>query len=75
MTLSFHPVTLDQNYGDAEGMLVYHSDRLMAVLARLGSLHDNLAGCWFIEASFSPRMIHTPATFQSLADFEAWVGI
>lgn len=72
--LAFRPVTLDQEYGDTEGMLVFRKDRLMAVLSRLGDLHDQLAGSWYIEASFSHGLLQVGGVFGSLPEFERWIA-
>ena len=71
--LAFRPVTLDHEYGDTEGMLVFREDRLMAVLSRLGDLHEQLAGSWYIEASFSHGLVQVGGVFGSLPEFERWI--
>lgn len=61
------PVSLPDQFGDDEGMLVFRDDVLLAVLSRLGDLHGDMEGRWHIEAYFAglkdPVM---PDTFESL---------
>lgn len=70
-SLTFKPVTLDVSHGDEEAMLVYRGDRLAAVVTRLGVSHEEAAGRWFIESSFSDEHSALHKTFGSLAEIEA----
>lgn len=71
--IRFEPITIDTCSGDNDGMLVYCEDRLLAVLSCLGPLHDELAGRWFIEASFRELAVSSSTTFETLDHFEAIV--
>lgn len=70
-SIRFEPVTLDTCFGDNDGMLVYCENRLLAVLSCLGPLHDELAGQWFIEASFRQLAVSSSTTFETLDHVEA----
>jgi hypothetical protein len=70
MAISFTPITLSSGFGDDEGALVMREGILIAVISRLGPLHDQ-AGRWFIEASFLDRPLHTERLYEDLSDLEA----
>lgn len=72
MVITFEPVTLDSQFGDSEGMLALRDGRVFAVLARLGALHEDYAGRWFVEAGFT-RWVTAGGIFGSLPDFAAQI--
>jgi hypothetical protein len=53
MSLEVRSIRL-KNSGDDEGALLMDGDRLVALLCRLGPLHDAAAGRWFVEWSSAP---------------------
>ena len=73
VVIRFEPVALDAAFGDNDGMLVYCENRLLAVLSCLGPLHDELAGRWFIEASFRELGIVASTTFETLDHLETTI--
>jgi|UniRef100_UPI0035CB8D1B hypothetical protein len=70
MAITLEPVTLDSNCGDEEGMLALRDGRVIAVLARLGALHDDQVGRWFVEAAFT-RGFPAGEIYLTLSDFVA----
>lgn len=73
MTVSFEPVVLDSCV-DNEAVLVFREGRLIAVVSRLGELHQELAGRWFVETTFDAGQ-RTPAhPFRDLSEVESWIG-
>jgi hypothetical protein len=71
MNLDFRPVRVATGSDDEDGLLAFDGDRLVAVLVRLSKLHDDMAGSWFIEASFGLRDRHQ--TFADLPSAEDWI--
>jgi hypothetical protein len=55
MKLDFRPVRVATGSDDEDGLLAFAGDRLVAVLVRLSEMHDDMAGLWFLEASFGLR--------------------
>lgn len=68
--IRFQQVILHDDFGDDEGMLVFVNDRLVAVLSRLGQMHDTLTGRWFIEAPLCILPGDMPDTFATLQEVE-----
>ena len=59
---------------DSDGMLGFVDDRLVAVVSRLGSLHDDRVGWWFLEATFHHASPVLPDAFRELVDVEDWIA-
>ncbi len=74
MALTYQPVQLDADYGDSACMLVFRDGRLSAVLTCLGDDYDDLAGSWYLEASFSENLSGPRRNFASLDAFGEWAG-
>ncbi len=72
MSLRFQPVLLGSVPDGDDGMLVFQSDRLIAIVSHLGDLHGELAGRWFVEATFAEVAPMVHETFATLSDFEGW---
>lgn len=70
MAITLEPVTLDSQCGDDEGMLALREGRVIAVLARLGAVHDEQIGRWFVEAAFT-RSVPAGEIYLTLSDFVA----
>lgn len=71
--LSLEPIRVATGTDD-EGMLVLIEDRLVAVLVRLSSAHGELAGQWFLEASFGQVLdLVSHPTFQDLHAAQDWI--
>jgi len=73
MSLSLQSVTLDTQTSDKEALLVFRDGRLLVVLTRLGDIHCELEGHWFIEAMFGDLPVRHPPTFNTLDDFRRWM--
>ena len=73
MTISFEPATLDAELGDSEAVLALRDGRLFAVLSRLGDLHGDHLGHWYVEAVFTLDLEGTGTVFPNLDAFEAHV--
>jgi len=73
MALSFQPVTLDTSLGDSEAMLAFRCGRLLAVLSRLGPIHGQSAGRWYVEVIFADVSGRPSTSFSSLEEVEQWV--
>jgi hypothetical protein len=71
MKLDFRPVRVATRSDDEDGLLAFAGDRLVAVLVRLSEMHDDMAGLWFLEASFGLR--DERQTFPDLSSAEAWI--
>ena len=56
---------------DSEGRLLFVDERLVAVISLLSADHDELAGRWFIEATFG--VPGSDSTFETLAAATQWV--
>lgn len=74
MSISFQPVRLDTSLGDDEAVLAFRGDSLFAVLSRLGPIHGESAGKWYVEIFFSQVMDHPRTPFSSLDELEQWVA-
>ena len=59
---------------DEEGCLVFSNGRLIAVLVRLSDQHGELAGLWFLEASFGRVDATDHPTFPDLEAAQDWVA-
>ena len=57
---------------DEEGMLLLLDDLLVAVLVRLSSQHGDMAGRWFLEASFGRGLQVTHPVFEDLEAAKLW---
>jgi hypothetical protein len=67
----FEAVTLAGDFGDEQGVLVFVDDSLFAVLSRLGEIHGELQGQWYIEAYFGSTQLNVPHdTFATLEEAE-----
>ena len=73
MTLRFEPVTLDGNYGDDEGALVFRAGALLAIACRLGPDHGVAEGQWFVEKCFGGSCDVPIESFEDQAALEAWL--
>jgi hypothetical protein len=73
MAASFQEITLDTGDGDDRAVLVLRDGRLTAVLSRLGAMHDEMAGLWFVEAVFGTPPTDLRHTFGDPGDFVAWL--
>jgi len=72
MRLTLRPVELIGP--DREGRLVFLEERLVAVLSKLGELHEDATGHWFLEASFTPTSRSGAGPFATLEDALAAIG-
>ena len=73
MAITFEPARLDSAFGDSEAVLAFREGRLFAVLSRLGELHGNLLGHWYVEAVFTVDQEGIGTVFPNLDAFEAHV--
>ncbi|WP_159874179.1 hypothetical protein [Novosphingobium sp. 9U] len=73
MAFVYQEARLDTDAPDNDGMLAFRHGRLVAVLSRLSSIHDEAEGRWFVEALFRDCSILEPPTFVDLQAFEAWM--
>jgi hypothetical protein len=73
MPLSFEPITVDGNYGDTEGMLVFRDGSLLAIAVRLGVDHGPAQGRWFLEKSFGGTSDVPVEAFENRPALEAWL--
>jgi len=73
MAIEVRPVQLALA-GDNEGAMLFRDGVLIAVLSRLGSHHDDLAGCWHVEAVFAGQHVlpheHFPDVAAACSYFE-----
>ncbi|HXH16603.1 MAG TPA: hypothetical protein VNJ10_10795 [Sphingomonas sp.] len=74
MTVSFQEILLDVGTGDDQGLLVLREGRLVAVLSRLGPMHGELCGTWFVESMFRGTSPIIKQTFADPDDFSAWLS-
>jgi hypothetical protein len=72
MSLHFEAVTIDENYGDEEAVLVYRGGRLLAIVSRLGPGHGNLAGGWYVEKMFGSLSRSPDMPFPDRKALEGW---
>ena len=70
--LRWQPVVLGSSH-DSDALLAFSGDRLVAVVSKLGELHDELVGWWFVEATFEDTYRGHVNAFRQLADVEAWI--
>jgi hypothetical protein len=73
MAITFEPARLDYAFGDNEAVLAMRDGSLLAVLSRLGELHGNLLGHWYVEAVFTVDQEGVGGVFANLDAFEAHV--
>lgn len=71
MAITFEPIMLDGLLGDEEGCLVLRDGRLVAVVSRLGAMHHELAGRWFVESVFGDILDIGGQTFLDLPSIAA----
>lgn len=73
MKTAFQNVMLATNDTDDHAVLVMRDGRLAAVLTRLGDMHEDVAGQWFVEAMFggSPPVLRH--VFESPDAFVQWL--
>ena len=74
MKLTYQDVILDNDTPDREAKLVFREGNLRAVLSRLSAMHGELAGHWFIEATFEGPPRPGLLTFETLEQFEQWLA-
>ena len=74
MGFSFQSVTLEGKAPDREGKLVFRDGRLLALLTCLGDIHGDLAGNWFVEATFGDVPAGQFPVFKTTDEFEAWLA-
>jgi len=74
MSISFQAVRLDTSLGDDEAVLAFRCGRLLAVLSRLGPIHGDSAGKWYVEILFSQAINHPRTPFSSLDELEEWIA-
>jgi hypothetical protein len=58
---------------DGDGRLVFHKDRLVAILVRLSAVQGADAGRWFLEFGFPPLEVPDPPVFPDLETATAWM--
>ena len=75
MALRLQPVRVAIGL-DEEGMLVFHHDRLVAVLVQLSDAHEELGitGHWFLETGYGFRLTGEKGTFPDLDAAQAWIS-
>ena len=71
--IRFESVRLDNGFGE-EGVLAYRDGRLLLVASRLSSMHEEMAGRWYIEIDLSIPWPGHDATFGSLDQLEQWIS-
>jgi len=71
MKVEFRPVRVATGSDDNEGLLAFAGEQLIAVLVRLSELHADLAGSWFVEATFGLRDAHR--SFADLDSAQEWL--
>jgi hypothetical protein len=59
---------------DADGLLVFSEQGLVAVLVQLSSMHGEAAGQWFLEAGFGELDRHKHAVFPDLDTAQDWIA-
>ena len=74
MTVSFQEVVLDTRDVDDTAILVLRDGRLTAVLSRLGAMHEENEGQWFVEALFGAAPASMQHVFADPAEFVAWLS-
>jgi len=73
MSLEFKPVLLDVDSGDDRGMLILHDGALLGVATKLGEIHGDLAGSWFLETVFDPAIIVPHEPFADIQALHLWL--
>ena len=73
--ISLQPVTLDVDTGDQEAQLVFRKGRLVAIVARLGDIHEDAKGRWYLEMVFGNVPTPHPETFNNLPEVERWLSV
>lgn len=73
MSLRLQPVRVKTGGGNLEGLLVFTSDLLVAVLVQLSADHEEDEGKWFLEAGFDGADNHVQPTFDSLDEAQRWI--
>ena len=74
MTFSFQEIVLDTRAVDDTAVLVLRDGRLAAVLARLGAMHEENEGQWFVEALFGASPASMKHVFADPDEFAAWLA-
>lgn len=74
MAITFEPILLDGSLGDDDGCLILRDGRLVAVVSRLGTMHDELAGRWFVEWVFGDIFDIGGRIFPDLPSIAAALG-
>ena len=70
----FQPVKILTGSPDTDGMLVMADGYLAAVLVRLGALHEDLEGCWFLEAAMGVSSKPPGDVFDSIDQALDWIN-
>lgn len=73
MALTIQPVLVATGE-EGEGCLVFADGWLVAVLVRLSDLHEDEAGCWFLEKGFGVPDAPVGAVFQDLDSAQDWIS-
>lgn len=73
MSLRLQPVRVKTECGNTDGLLVFTSDLLVAVLVQLSADHEEDEGKWFLEAGFDGADQRVQPTFDSLDDAQQWI--
>jgi hypothetical protein len=71
VAITYAPARLDSAFGDSEAVLAMRDGSLFAVLSRLGDLHGDLFGYWYVEAIFTVDQEGLGGVFPNLDAFEA----
>ena len=74
MSFQFTPVLLYGISPDNEGILLFKEGRLLAVLTRLSSIHDDREGQLFIEAVFGDISVPADHLLPDIEAATAWAG-
>lgn len=75
MTLTRQSVRVDTGGPDEEGCLVFDNGRLIAVLVRLSSEHDQMLDRkWFLEHGFGELDTSEHPVFDDLGAAEGWIA-
>lgn len=72
--VAFQPVKVLTGSPDTDGMVVTADGYLVAVLVRLGAMHDELEGSWFLEAAMGVSGRPPGDVFDSIDDAIEWIG-
>lgn len=73
MSLRIQPVRVHTNSRDAEGLLVFTGNLLVAVLVQLSVAHEDKVGMWFLEAGFGSIDHPYPPTFPNLDEAQGGI--